>query len=73
MDLLAWELDEDQLALAEREETARAIRLLLRRPLLTRAAAPEDYELVRSLVDAPTPEDDLFAGIGAEVAARRAG
>ncbi|MBC8091396.1 MAG: mycothiol conjugate amidase Mca [Pseudonocardia sp.] len=32
----------------------------------------EDYELVRSLVDAPTPEDDLLAGIGAEVAARRA-
>jgi len=23
----------------------------------------EDYELVRSLVDAPTPEDDLFAGV----------
>ena len=23
----------------------------------------EDYELVRSLVDSPTPEDDLFAGI----------
>lgn len=28
----------------------------------------EDYELVRSLVDAPTPEDDLFAGIDARVA-----
>ena len=28
----------------------------------------EDYELVRSLVDSPLPEDDLFAGI--EVAAR---
>ena len=38
---------QNQLALAEREETARAIRLLLHRPLLTRAAAPEDYELVR--------------------------
>jgi mycothiol S-conjugate amidase len=25
----------------------------------------EDYELVRSLVDAPTPEDDLFAGVRA--------
>ncbi len=23
----------------------------------------EDYELVRSLVDSPTPEDDLFAGL----------
>jgi mycothiol S-conjugate amidase len=30
----------------------------------------EDYELVRSLVDAPTPEDDLFAGIRAELALR---
>jgi mycothiol S-conjugate amidase len=28
----------------------------------------EDYELVRALVDAPTPEDDLFAGIDARVA-----
>jgi mycothiol S-conjugate amidase len=33
----------------------------------------EDYELVRSLVDAPTPEDDLFAGVDADVAVRRAG
>ena len=32
----------------------------------------EDYELVRSLVDSPTPEDDLFAGIGAHVAVRPA-
>jgi mycothiol S-conjugate amidase len=23
----------------------------------------EEYELVRSLVDSPVPEDDLFAGI----------
>jgi len=28
----------------------------------------EDYELVRSLVDAPVPENDLFAGIDARVA-----
>lgn len=28
----------------------------------------EDYELVRSLVDVPTPESDLFAGIDARVA-----
>jgi mycothiol S-conjugate amidase len=27
----------------------------------------DDYELARSLVDAPTPEDDLFAGIRARV------
>jgi mycothiol S-conjugate amidase len=27
----------------------------------------DDYELVRSLVDAPTPEDDLFAGIRTRV------
>ena len=32
----------------------------------------EDYELVRSAVDAPLPEDDLFAGLGAEVAMRPA-
>ena len=28
----------------------------------------EDYELVRSLVDAPVPEDDLFAGVHEHVA-----
>jgi mycothiol S-conjugate amidase len=33
----------------------------------------EDYELVRSLVDAPTPENDLFAGVDERVAVRRAG
>ena len=32
----------------------------------------EDYELVRSLVDAPLPEDDLFAGIAVPADARRA-
>jgi mycothiol S-conjugate amidase len=32
----------------------------------------EDYELVRSLVDSPTPEDDLFAGLREPVAVRRA-
>jgi mycothiol S-conjugate amidase len=32
----------------------------------------EDYELVRSLVDASTPEDDLFAGIAERVALRPA-
>jgi mycothiol S-conjugate amidase len=32
----------------------------------------EDYELVRSLVDAPLPEDDLFAGIAVPAGARRA-
>jgi mycothiol S-conjugate amidase len=30
----------------------------------------EDYELARSLVDAPVPEDDLFAGIRSEVGVR---
>ena len=35
------------------------------------AAYPwEDYELVWSKVDAPTPEDDLFAGLRQEVAAQ---
>ena len=33
----------------------------------------EDYELVRSLVDATPPEDDLFTGLRAPVAVRRAG
>ena len=28
----------------------------------------EDFELVRSTVDAPTPETDLFAGIAVEAA-----
>jgi mycothiol S-conjugate amidase len=32
----------------------------------------EDYELVRSSVDAPLPEDDLFAGIAMPAGARRA-
>jgi mycothiol S-conjugate amidase len=32
----------------------------------------EDYELVRSSVDAPLPEDDLFAGIAVPAGARRA-
>ena len=32
----------------------------------------EDYELVRSLVEAPLPEDDLFAGIAVQAGARRA-
>ena len=30
----------------------------------------EDYELARSLVDVPVPEDDLFAGIRSEVGVR---
>ncbi|GAA1040532.1 mycothiol conjugate amidase Mca [Virgisporangium ochraceum] len=29
----------------------------------------EDYELVRSMVDSPTPEDDLFAGVRERVSA----
>lgn len=38
---------------------------------LQRATWPtEDYELARSLVDSPTPEDDLFAGIRSEVGVR---
>ena len=38
---------------------------------IQRAVWPtEDYELVRSLVDAPVPEDDLFAGIHEHVAVR---
>jgi mycothiol S-conjugate amidase len=30
----------------------------------------EDYELARSVVDSPVPEDDLFAGVRSEVVAR---
>ncbi|MGA5066389.1 TIGR02678 family protein [Streptomyces exfoliatus] len=37
----------NQLASAEREEVARAIRLLLARPLLTEAADPNGFDLVR--------------------------
>ena len=33
----------------------------------------EDYELVRSLVDAPLPEDDLFTGVQDRVGVRQAG
>ena len=32
----------------------------------------EDYELVRSLVEAPLPEEDLFAGLAVPAGARRA-
>jgi len=31
--------------------------------LQQKAWPTEDYELARSLVEAPTPEDDLFAGV----------
>ena len=36
----------------------------------TAAWPTEDYELARSVVDAPVPEDDLFAGIRSEVGVR---
>ncbi len=38
---------QNQLALTEREETARAIRSLLRSPTIRQDRAPEEYELVR--------------------------
>lgn len=38
---------QNQLALTEREETARAVRSLLRSPTLRQERAPEEYELVR--------------------------
>jgi mycothiol S-conjugate amidase len=34
-----------------------------------RAWPTEDFELVRSLVDSPVPEDDLFAGVRETVCA----
>jgi uncharacterized protein (TIGR02678 family) len=37
----------NQLALAEQEDVARGIRLLLRRPLLTQAVDPDGFDLVR--------------------------
>lgn len=37
----------NQLAIAERDEVARAIRLLLARPLLTIRASPDEFDLVR--------------------------
>ncbi|AXX28286.1 TIGR02678 family protein [Actinosynnema pretiosum subsp. pretiosum] len=37
----------NQLAIAERDEVARAIRLLLARPLLTAGSAPDEFDLVR--------------------------
>ena len=41
-------------------------------PEVARTVHPyDDYHLARSLVDAVTPEDDLFAGV-AEAAAERA-
>ncbi len=35
--------------------------------LQRRVWSTEDYQLVRSLVDAPIPEDDLFAGVDERV------
>jgi mycothiol S-conjugate amidase len=39
--------------------------------LQKKAWPTEDYELARSAVDAPTPEDDLFAGVREHLAATR--
>jgi mycothiol S-conjugate amidase len=39
--------------------------------LQQKAWPTEDYQLARSAVDAPTPEDDLFAGVRERLAAKR--
>ena len=45
---------------------------LVPRDLQREVWSTEDYELVRSLVESPLPEDDLFAGIEVVAAERRA-
>lgn len=52
----------NQLASAEREEVARAIRLLLARPLLTEAADPTGFDLVRRRRDPLTRWFDYTCG-----------
>ncbi|MEU2246664.1 TIGR02678 family protein [Streptomyces sp. NPDC019224] len=61
----------NQLASAEREEVARAIRLLLARPLLTEAADPTGFELVRRRRDPLTRWFDYTCGWSLLVEPRR--
>ncbi|TDE38711.1 TIGR02678 family protein [Actinomadura sp. 6K520] len=52
----------NQLAQAEREEMARAIRLLLGRPLISIHTDPDDFDLVRRRHSALAPWFDYFCG-----------
>ncbi|MFD1310522.1 TIGR02678 family protein [Streptomyces kaempferi] len=61
----------NQLASAEREEVARAIRLLLARPLLTEAADPTGFELVRRRRDPLARWFDYTCGWSLVVEPRR--
>ncbi|GAA2942110.1 MULTISPECIES: TIGR02678 family protein [Streptomyces] len=61
----------NQLASAEREEVARAIRLLLARPLLTEAADPTGFALVRSRRDPLARWFDYTCGWNLVVEPRR--
>ncbi|MDP1806450.1 MAG: hypothetical protein Q8K72_14845, partial [Acidimicrobiales bacterium] len=64
----------DQALIAHATQIDPTSRWFLVPPDIQRDVWPtEDYELVKSTVDSPTPEDDLFAGVAAEVAVRRAG
>ncbi|MFE3515166.1 TIGR02678 family protein [Streptomyces sp. NPDC059166] len=61
----------NQLASAEREEVARAIRLLLARPLLTEAADPTGFDLVRRRRDPLARWFDYTCGWNLVVEPRR--
>ncbi|MGW1842279.1 TIGR02678 family protein [Streptomyces sp. NPDC001966] len=61
----------NQLASAEREEVARAVRLLLARPLLTEAADPTGFELVRRRRDPLARWFDYTCGWSLVVEPRR--
>lgn len=64
----------DQALIAHATQIDPTSRWFLVPPDIQRDVWPtEDYELVKSCVDSPIPEDDLFTGIAAEVAVRRAG
>lgn len=61
---------QNQLALTEREETARAIRVLLRSPTLRQERAPEEYELVRRRRVAVTEWFDRTLGWSVDIQPR---
>ncbi|MFE6720577.1 TIGR02678 family protein [Streptomyces albidoflavus] len=61
----------NQLASAEREEVARAVRLLLARPLLTESADPDGFALVRRRRDPLTRWFDYTCGWSLVVEPRR--
>lgn len=61
---------QNQLALTEREETARAIRILLRTPTLRQQSAAEDFELVRRRRVAVSEWFDRTLGWTVDVQAR---